>query len=114
MLTGFIGGFMETNSIQTLTITKKENGGNFLITPITITGNTQFLSFSPHQIQIIDNERNIFVQSSAATGLVLAKISYNNNLLTYLPILINTPEGIALRKQNEKLMTALHLLGIEK
>jgi hypothetical protein len=42
----------------------------------------------------------------------LAKISYNNNLLTYLPILINTPEGIALRKQNEKLMAALDALGI--
>jgi hypothetical protein len=37
---------------------------------------------------------------------------YNNKILSYLPVLINTPEGIEAWKENTKLMTALTLLGI--
>lgn len=110
---GFLGGFMETNSIQTLTITKKENWWVFLSNPITLTGNAQFLSFTPESIQVLDTERKVFIQTTGATGLALVQVTYGTKVLAQLPLLINTPEGIALRKQNERLVAALRSLGLE-
>ncbi|MDR2415742.1 MAG: hypothetical protein LBD75_03950 [Candidatus Peribacteria bacterium] len=52
------------------------------------------------------------MQSTANTGLCLVRIQYGDNMLAILPLLINTPEGIAAWKENTKLMTALQLLGL--
>jgi hypothetical protein len=60
----------------------------------------------------LEEERSIFLQSTANTGLCLVRIQYGDNMLAILPLLINTPEGIAAWKENTKLMTALQLLGL--
>jgi hypothetical protein len=44
----------------------------------------------------------------------LVKVQYGKQTLSYFPLLINTPEGIAIWKQNEKLMLALKILGVER
>ncbi|MDR2191096.1 MAG: hypothetical protein LBP53_08280 [Candidatus Peribacteria bacterium] len=63
-------------------------------------------------MQVLDGERTLFLQSTASTGLALVHIQYGNITLATLPILINTPEGIAARKENKKLMEALQALHL--
>jgi hypothetical protein len=40
-------------------------------------------------------------------------VQYGNQLIGYLPLLINTPAGIETWKQNKKLTSALKALGME-
>jgi hypothetical protein len=54
----------------------------------------------------------VFLQSTTSTGFTLVRVQYGDETLALLPLLINTPEGIAAWKENTKLMTALQLLGL--
>ena len=113
-LSGFVGGFLETNEVATLTLSRKgENGGQFLKDPINFSFNSQLLSVTPSRIQSLEGERNVFIQSNAGTGLALFEVKYGDKRLTYLPILINDKEWIEAWRQNEKLMLALELLGVK-
>jgi hypothetical protein len=67
-VSGFLGGFMETNSTVQLTFSKQGNdGGEFLTAPISIQLNPLYLSASPSKIQVLEGERNMFLQSTAST-----------------------------------------------
>jgi len=105
---------METKSLKMLTVIKQSSsGGTFLITPITASvGTNEILTLLPESLQVLDTERTLFLQSNDATGLVILTLQYNGKSLARIPILINTPEGISERKANEKLINALHTLGI--
>jgi hypothetical protein len=83
------------------------------LSPITVSGNADFLSFTPERIQVLEGERNVFIQSASHTGIVLVNVKYGEKVLARLPILINTAAGIEERKQNEQLMRALELLGLD-
>lgn len=113
-LSGFLGWFMEVNSSTHLSFSKDHSSwGDFLSYPISVSINSQYLSASPSQITVLERERNIFLQSSAETGLTLVTIKYGDEVLYRFPVLINDKEGIEKRKQNEKLLIALQALGIE-
>jgi hypothetical protein len=72
------------------------------------------VSLTPDKIQTLDGERSVFLQTKSATGIALVKVQYGAEFLQYIPLLINSPEGIAEWKQDEKLMTALKMLEIEQ
>ena len=110
---GFVGGFMETNTIQELQVLKKDiSNGKFLREAITIKGNEQLLLISPSSFQLLEDSRTSFLQSNSATGLVLISIQYGNQLLTRFPIIIDTLEAIEIWKQNKKLIAAFEAFGI--
>ncbi|MDR1381309.1 MAG: hypothetical protein LBJ47_07500, partial [Tannerella sp.] len=85
------------------------SAGTFLLTPLLITGNAQFIALIPDNIQVLDSERPLFLQSNTLSGLVFVKVMYNNQIFSYLPVLINTPEGIEAWKENTKLMSCLKI-----
>ena len=112
-LSGFVGWFLETNEVATLTLSQRKGSWwEFLKEPISFSFNDQLLSVSPSKIQSLGGERKVFLQSNEWTGLVLFEVKYGDKRLTYLPILINDKEWIEKWKQNEKLIIALELLGI--
>jgi hypothetical protein len=113
-LEGTTCGFMETNAISTLTINKKAGGGIFLSSPIMISGGSGLLTFTPAKIQVLDNERKIFLQTTATTGLALVNINYGDTTLSSFLLFINTPEKIAEFQQNEKLVQLLKKCKFQK
>ena len=105
---------MEVNSVKEVQIFKPDlTNGKFLRTPLTITGNENLLLISPSSFQLLETSRTSFLQSKNTTGLVLVSVQYGEQLIGRFPIIIDTPEAIAVRKQNKKLIAALEAFGIE-
>jgi hypothetical protein len=114
LLSGLTCGFMEPQHIATLTITKKAGGGLFLSAPITISGGSGLLIASPEKIQVLESERKIFLQTTTSTGLALVNVNYGEKTLASYLLFVDTPEHLALLKQNEKLVNLLQKCGFQK
>lgn len=113
VISWFSWGFLETNSLATLDISKNLTWWTLLSRPINVSASNANLTISPSNIQVLLSDRTVFLQSNSNTWFVIVSVKYWNTVLRRFPVLIWNKEEIEQWKSNTKLMKALNTLWID-